>query len=348
MTELEIIMSYTRRLPIYLLLDCSESMAGEAITELQRGVDSMVRHLSGDPNALETAWLSVVTFSRGAQQLVPLTELLQFKMPRLKVHTGTALGAGLRLLMDCMKRELVKTTATTKGDYRPIVILLTDGQPTDQWETIADQMKGQRNPALANIYAIGCGPDVDTDNLRRLTDIVLLMKEMSPLSWKKVFIWLTASVSTTSMALGTGREGQPLNLPSLPLEALELAPASMGNRDPRPRQVFLHARCSQQNKPYLMRYARRPGGSRYVALGAHPLEDFEKADSDALPPIHSAELEGVPSCPYCGNPVAVSCDCGTIACFSGNERDGYTCPNCRVGGKLSSGGAGFDVRRAHG
>ena len=36
------------------------------------------------------------------------------------------------------------------------------------------------NPRIANIYAVGCGPDVDTDTLRAITDIVLMMPDMSP------------------------------------------------------------------------------------------------------------------------------------------------------------------------
>ena len=75
-----------RRLPIYLLLDCSESMAGEAIAELQRGIASMVAHLQTDPQAIETAYISVITFDNDAKQLIPLTEVLNFKPPRLTVN----------------------------------------------------------------------------------------------------------------------------------------------------------------------------------------------------------------------------------------------------------------------
>ena len=83
-----------RRLPIYLVLDCSESMAGEAVAELERGLRGMVEHLQTDPHAIETACLSVVTFSGGAEQLVPLTEVLDFRVPKLAVRSGSSLGAG--------------------------------------------------------------------------------------------------------------------------------------------------------------------------------------------------------------------------------------------------------------
>ena len=60
-----------------------------------------------------------------------------------------------------------------KGDYRPLVFLLTYGQPTDDYRPAATAIRAANNPKIANIYAIGCGPDVDTGMLREITDIVL-------------------------------------------------------------------------------------------------------------------------------------------------------------------------------
>ncbi|MCA9071556.1 MAG: VWA domain-containing protein, partial [Planctomycetaceae bacterium] len=126
-----------RRLPIYLVLDCSESMAGEAIQEMSRGVDTMIDTLLSDPLALETAYISVITFSSYAKQVVPLTELMEFQRPPLSVRTGTALGSALQTVEVCIEREVRRTTATQKGDYKPLVILITDGDPTDDWEDAA-------------------------------------------------------------------------------------------------------------------------------------------------------------------------------------------------------------------
>jgi uncharacterized protein YegL len=342
--------SFTRRLPIYLLLDCSESMAGDAITEVNHGVQAMLDALRSDPQALESACLSVITFAGRARQVMPLTEILAFQAPRLSVRTGTAMGAALKLVKQCIQREVVKTTPTTKGDYKPLVILFTDGEPTDEWESIADDLKRQRNPSIANIYAIACGPDADTDVLRRVTDIVLRMKDMSPQAWRKVFVWLTASVQTTSQALEMGREGQPVNLPPLPADVLEVAPVSTGFKDPRPRQLFLHAWCSRNRKPYLMRFARRPDGDRYAALCAHPLESLEEEGGGgaSLPPINTAMLDGCPACPYCENPAAVMCACGALTCCSGAPEGNFTCPKCHQSGSLGPGGHGFDVTRSQG
>ncbi|MCI0700683.1 MAG: VWA domain-containing protein [Planctomycetia bacterium] len=337
----------TRRLPVYLLLDCSESMAGEAITQLQAGIASMVDHLQSDPYAIETAHISVITFSNDARQVVPLTEVLNFKVPKLAVRTGSELGAGLRVLMDCIRREVRKTTPSTKGDYKPIVILFSDGQPTDDWEPVAEEIRKQRSPGIANIYAIGCGPDADFATLREITDIVLKMPDMQPEMWKKVFVWLTASVSSTSQALEGGGEGRNLNLPELPAGALEIPPASTGPY--LVRQVFLHARCQRDGKPYLMRFARRGRSDTFVALCSHPLDVVEKMRTGPTGQrISTDQLEGVPPCPYCENPVAVACECGTLACLDPRKGVAFACPTCGLRGSAGVGGGGFDVHQALG
>ena len=336
-----------RRLPIYLLLDCSESMAGEAIEELQRGIRSMIAHLQTDPQAIETAWISVITFANDAKQIIPLTEVLNFVPPKLSVRTGSALGAGLRMAMECMRREVRRTTSAMKGDYKPLVVLFSDGQPTDDWEDTAEEFKRQRNPGIANVYAIGCGPDADFGTLREVTDIVLQMKELKPDAWKKVFVWLSASVSSMSVALEGGGEGRPLNLPSLPLDVLEVAPKSTGTY--QTQQVFLHARCQRDGRPYLMRYARRGNTPFFVALTSHSLEVVEKMRTGPTGEVISTQqLEGIPACPYCENPAGVQCACGTLVCLD-PRRPEFTCPTCKIHGAAgSAGGGGFDVQQALG
>jgi uncharacterized protein YegL len=338
----------TRRLPVYLLVDCSESMAGPAIDEVNRGIQTLVTTLRGNPLALETAYLSVITFSRYAKQVVPLTELTAFTPPKLSVRPGTAFGAALQLLLQCLQREIVKTTPTTRGDYKPLVFLLTDGQPTDDWAGAAAAVRKANNPKIANIYAIGCGPDVDFDALREITDIVLSINDsMSADAWKKMFVWLSASVSTASTKFGSGDATAPMEMPSLP-EGLSVAAADYGmSNDPTPRQVFITARCQKSKQPYLMRYAKQ-GTSRYVAIAAHKLESIESGDDDFMPPINSSMLDGVPSCPYCRNPGAAACDCGAVFCSGPNDPQVINCPGCNSQLTFGGGGGGFDVRRSSG
>ena len=67
-----------RRLPIYFLLDVSESMVGEPIEQMQNGIRTIIQELRTDPYALETVFVSVIVFAGKACTLIPLTELFKF------------------------------------------------------------------------------------------------------------------------------------------------------------------------------------------------------------------------------------------------------------------------------
>ncbi len=348
-----------RRLPVYFLLDCSESMAGPAIDMVNQGIQSLVREMRNDPRALETVALSVITFSKYAKQEVPLTDLLQFQAPRLSIRPGTALGAALKLVRQCIDREVVRTTATTKGDYRPLVFLLTDGIPTDDWEAAADIAYGRKGTKVAHIYAIGCGLDVDVKSLKRITDVVFNMKDLTPEVARKFFVWLTASVKSASSKVDVSTDDKG------PLDPREFPPEIMQPPDTRARvkegarQVFLHLRCQKTRRPYLMRFIRGgeelaeltfgdDGGDFYQASASHPLEEVENRDDDEMPKINSAKLKGVAPCPHCGNRIAAMCGCGKLFCENPANKGTATCPWCERVSSASDSNAAFDINPSEG
>ena len=67
-----------RRLPVFFLLDCSESMVGENIEEMQKGMDSVIKYLRTDPHALETVFVSVIGFAGIVRTLLPLIEVFAY------------------------------------------------------------------------------------------------------------------------------------------------------------------------------------------------------------------------------------------------------------------------------
>ena len=204
-----------RRLPVYLLLDCSASMSGEPIEALRMGVKALVADLKTDPQALETAYLSVITFSSTAQQVIPLTELITFQEPNLEARGATALGEALKKLGECVDNEVQKTTSTQKGDWKPLEFLMTDGQPTDNWENAADEIKQKK---IANIIACAAGPGADASMLKRITnpEYVVELNNVQPDTLKSFFKWVSSSIKTTSSRLDQVSADGPLSLPPPP------------------------------------------------------------------------------------------------------------------------------------
>lgn len=208
--------SYVRRLPVYLLLDCSGSMSGEPIEAVRQGIKTLLNELKSDPQALETACLSVITFASVAQQTSPLTELLLFKEPKLDASGATALGGALKVLRECIEKEVRKTTETQKGDWRPLVFILTDGLHTDEDE-FDRQTQDIKSLKVANIIAVGAGPYVDQANLKRITDNVVLMNSASAGDLAKFFAWVSGSIKMSSKSLD-----------AMPGANIQLAPPPQG------------------------------------------------------------------------------------------------------------------------
>jgi len=204
--------SQLRRLPVYLVLDVSGSMSGEPIEAVRQGVKALVADLRSDPQALETAYLSVITFSSTAQQVTPLTELMIFKEPALDAGGSTSLGDALKLLRECIDKEVRKSAPEQKGDWKPLIFLMTDGMPTDRWEKEADEIKRIRP---GNIIACAAGSGADSSLLKRITEIVVELNNLQPDTLKAFFKWVSSSIKTTSQSVAQKADA-PVDLPPPP------------------------------------------------------------------------------------------------------------------------------------
>jgi uncharacterized protein YegL len=205
-----------RRLPVYLLLDTSGSMIGEPIEAVKNGVQVMVGLLRQNPQAQETAFLSVITFDGSAKQIIPLTDLGSFQMVDIKASGMTALGDALKTVSKCIDNEVAKTTADTKGDWKPLVFILTDGVPTDNWQAGLAEFQKRKTA-----YTVACaaGSGADTKVLKQITENVLSI-DTDIQSIQKFFAWVTASIGVSSTKIeDSGKEVTGLNeLPAPPSE----------------------------------------------------------------------------------------------------------------------------------
>ena len=206
-----------RRLPVYLLLDTSGSMYGEPIEAVKNGVQTLISSLRSDPYALETAYLSVITFNSSAQQVTPLTELAAFQQPKIDASGCTAMGEALTLLAQKTDSEVTKTTNDQKGDWRPLVFILTDGEPTDDLNKGLAEFKKRK---FGMVVACAAGMGANTNTLKQITENVVRLDTADGESIKQYFKWVSASISTSSKSVeDTGCEATTLSeLPPPPPE----------------------------------------------------------------------------------------------------------------------------------
>ncbi len=190
-----------RRLPVYLLLDTSGSMYGEPIEAVRNGVQTLISSLRSDPYALETAFISIITFNSTAQQITPLTELAAFQQPNIDASGCTALGEALSLLAKTTDNEIVKTTAERKGDWRPLVFIMTDGEPTDDFNVGLNEFKSRK---FGMVVACAAGQGANTNTLKQITENVVQLDTADSATIKAFFKWVSASISTGSKKIEEG------------------------------------------------------------------------------------------------------------------------------------------------
>ncbi len=187
-----------RRLPVYLLLDTSGSMYGEPIEAVKNGVQTLISTLRSDPYALETAYLSIITFNSTAQQITPLTELAAIQQPNIDAGGCTVLGGALELLAKKVDSEITKTTAEVKGDWRPLVFLMTDGEPTD---SIAKGLEEFKKRKFGMVVACAAGQGANVNTLKQITENVVQLDTADSATIKAFFKWVSASISTSSKSV---------------------------------------------------------------------------------------------------------------------------------------------------
>lgn len=349
-----------RRLPIYFLVDVSESMVGVPIEQVQNGMRNIIQDLRTDPYALETAFVSIIVFAGKAQVLSPLTELSRFYPPTFPVGGGTSLGAGLLALMHEFDTRLNPTTEQQKGDWKPLVFLFTDGTPTDDYST-AFASWNRKYRRKANLVAVSIGDNVNTQILGQISDHVLRLNDTDEQSFRDFFKWVTASIKATSLSVSdfNNDDAQLVDGERFNLEKVDTTQNSAVDEN----FVVLLSKCSITQKPFLIKYAKRnekrseliPGlyhtECEYSLVGAYPIDEVsytKLSDGQSNHRINSNELRGVPNCPCCGAQIgAVYCGrCGQLMCVAENTAK---CPHCGMEGALGRGEQqGFDLSRGKG
>ena len=351
-----------RRLPIYFLVDVSESMLGEHLYQLEDGLARIVDELRTDPHALETAWISVIAFAGQVRRLVPLSELTAVTMPALPVGGGTSLGRALNFLMDELDASVRATTMQVKGDWKPIVFLVTDGKPTDDVEPAVRRWR-ERYAGRVTLVAISIGRTADLRVLNRLTDTdkVLTLDDDSEAGFRRFIAWVTQSVQARTRSVGdpTREERLPQPEPTI-LTKLNLDKPLDGVDD---SFAYFVSRCQKRRLPYVSRFepARHTvdiGSGQlttttYQLVGTYPVKAtyFEmSAEQPNVAVVDSDQLNGNPTCPHCGNPHGFAmCTCGNTFCIEGEGMQ--TCPWCESHsyfGRAAPGSESIDLTRARG
>ena len=196
-----------KELHMFYLLDTSGSMAGEGIAQLNSGMRETIRILKDKFEASGDARLriSVQTFNTVAAWVTgtPASKYSEYiedfvDFPEQGAGGLTRLGEALDLLRKGLSRNEMLESPT--GNKRPIIIIMSDGKPNDDWQAALRKIQENRWFQQAIKIGIALGSDADEGALAEVVgdrEGVLRITDMS------TFANLLVAVSVTSSLAGS-------------------------------------------------------------------------------------------------------------------------------------------------
>jgi uncharacterized protein YegL len=156
-------------LPVYLVIDVSYSMAGDAIKSAQQAVDDILFEIKTIPTLAESAFIAVITFCERADRIMPMSNLSYVDAsPVLELGASTSYVAAIDAVLADLRDDVAEMKANGKAVFRPCVFFLTDGEPTDlDADLDAALQRLHASQPLPNVIPIGVG-QAPEDRLKQL------------------------------------------------------------------------------------------------------------------------------------------------------------------------------------
>jgi uncharacterized protein YegL len=180
-------------LPIFLVVDTSGSMFGEPIENLSKGIRKLIDELLRLSTLEVAPLLSLITFGTHAEEVFPLSPITSQSLNFSLTPSGTtALGEAMHLLA----LKLADRALLPQRHFKPIILIFTDGSPTDDWKPGLKALNQTRLGESAIKICVGLGSNPDFDVLKAIAgdSVVSLPDTASVQGLAKFFAWMSNSV----------------------------------------------------------------------------------------------------------------------------------------------------------
>lgn len=217
----DFVISKARPLPVILLADVSGSMQEDGkIEALNASVREMLQTFAQESRLRAEIQVSIITFGSSATEHLPLTPAHQVAaFNEFTAYGSTPLGAALHLA-----KELVEDHGRIPSRaYRPAIILVSDGYPTDSWEGPFRELCNSERAQRASRFALAIGADADEAMLKTFINDkeAPLFRANHARDIHRFFRAVTLSVSSRSRSVNPDQT-EPFRMPPPPVDDLDL------------------------------------------------------------------------------------------------------------------------------
>lgn len=192
----------TPRVPVALCLDCSGSMMGDPILELNEGVKTFYQAINDDEIARFSAEICIVTFGPVSLEADFATLDTRPQPPILSASGNTPMGEAVELAINSLERRKAAYKASGVDYYQPWLVLMTDGQPNGNNLVLQQQVARVAHMAETKkltVFPIGIGSGANMDVLARFSPGRSPLR-LQGLKFSEFFSWLSKSVSRVSQS----------------------------------------------------------------------------------------------------------------------------------------------------
>ncbi len=201
-----------QRTPLVLVLDCSGSMAGAPVEQLNEGLRLLERELKDDVIAAKRVRLLLVRFHGldSAEVVGDWCDAMDFAAPTLEAGGTTPTGQAVNLALDEIEAEKQRYKQAGIAYTRPWLFLMSDGAPTDRWEEAAQRCRDAEQAHKVAVFPIAVGTDAHEDTLGAFSSRGANgVKRLAGLQFKELFLWLSTSMQVVSQSKAGGQVQLP-------------------------------------------------------------------------------------------------------------------------------------------
>jgi len=209
-----------RTMVLFFVVDTSGSMAGSKIGSVNTAIEEVIPAIKeiSDENADAQIKIAALEFSSGVRWLTPSgpMELDQFHWNDLETDGTTDLGAACKALNEKFSTKAFMKEAT--GSFAPAIFLLSDGEPTDDWQGGLKVLQQNNWFKAAVKVAVAIGDGANKDVLAEFTGTMEAVLEVhNAAALKKMIRFVSvrasqvASKSSNAGATGDGQKQAELN-----------------------------------------------------------------------------------------------------------------------------------------